>query len=123
MNIPLPKVHIILILQVLLWGVLTVCFGYFQGREAANSALIAGAIAVVPNTIFAFNVFRLRGASRARDIMRNVYWGEGIKIITTAIGFILAFAIFREEILPTVIFIVYASIYTVHWLAPIVVRL
>lgn len=52
------------------------------------SALIGGLIAALPQLIFGLWAFRVRGARNARRITQNVFVGEALKLLTTALAFI-----------------------------------
>jgi ATP synthase protein I len=52
------------------------------------SALIGGLIAALPQLIFGLWAFRARGARNARRITQNVFVGEALKLLTTALAFI-----------------------------------
>lgn len=55
------------------------------GRQAALSLVIGGLVNILPNVVFARYVFAKAGAQAARQIMANVYWGEAVKIVLTAV--------------------------------------
>ena len=52
------------------------------------SALIGGLIAAIPQLIFGLWAFRVRGARNARRITQNVFVGEALKLMTTAVAFV-----------------------------------
>ena len=54
---------------------------------AAQSALLGGAVAIIPQSFFGFFVFRKRGARNASLIARNLFLGEGLKLTMTAFLF------------------------------------
>jgi ATP synthase protein I len=53
------------------------------------SVLIGGLSAAVPQLIFGFWAFRAQGARNARRITQNVFVGEALKLLTTALAFIV----------------------------------
>ena len=70
--------------------VAVVIIGYvFEGSAFAYSAAIGGCIAIVPQVLFGFWVFRNRGARNSHLIARDLFTGEGLKLGVTAILFAL----------------------------------
>lgn len=60
-----------------------------SGVTAAWSALLGGAICIIPNGIFAFLALRHAGARAARQIARGFYLGEALKLVLTGTLFAL----------------------------------
>jgi ATP synthase protein I len=58
----------------------------------AYSAFLGGLVCVLPNSLFAYIAFRHRGAHAAKQIVADLYWGEAIKLVSTAILFALVLA-------------------------------
>ena len=55
--------------------------GYvFEGLAFASSAAVGSSVAIVPQGLFGFWVFRNRGARNARLIARDIFTGEGLKL-------------------------------------------
>lgn len=79
---PVLTLQLIVTLAValVLWG--------FQGWIAGYSGLLGGLLALVPNSYFAFRVYRYSGARSARAIVGEFYSGEAGKLILTAVLFI-----------------------------------
>ena len=50
----------------------------------ALSVIVGGSVAIIPQSLFGFWVFRQRGARYARAIARNLFVGEGLKLSMTA---------------------------------------
>ena len=50
----------------------------------AVSVVVGGSVAIMPQSLFGFWVFRQRGARNARAIARNLFVGEGLKLSITA---------------------------------------
>ena len=55
----------------------------------AFSAAVGGFVAVIPQSLFGFWLFRQRGARNARAIAKNLFVGEGLKLSMTAALFTL----------------------------------
>lgn len=79
---PVLTLQLIVTLAValVLWG--------FQGWIAGYSGLLGGLVALIPNSYFAFRVYRYSGARSARAIVGEFYSGEAGKLILTAVLFI-----------------------------------
>lgn len=73
-------------------------FGWGVGH--AKSALIGGAICILPNIAFAFKAFQYAGASVARKVVDAFNNGVKIKLVLTALLFALSFKFFQLELLP-----------------------
>ncbi len=54
------------------------------GPVHAFSVVVGGSVAIMPQSLFGFWVFRQRGARNARAIARNLFVGEGLKLSITA---------------------------------------
>jgi len=61
---------------------------FFISWPFGMSALIGGLIAAIPQLIFGLWAFRVRGARNARRITQNVFVGEALKLMTTAVAFV-----------------------------------
>jgi ATP synthase protein I len=59
------------------------------GLVPALSAVVGGSVAIIPQGLFGFWVFRKRGALNARVIARNFFVGEALKLSITAVVFTL----------------------------------
>lgn len=87
----------------------------WSGTAAATSALIGGAIAVVPGAFYALRVIRSRGASPDR-VLRAHYAGEFGKLVLTFAMFAAAFAWMKNvSVLP--LFAAYIATLAVYWVA------
>lgn len=72
---------------------LVICAGLLWiDTVTAYSALLGGLISIAPNSYFARQVFRFRGAAAARHIARAFYQGETGKFLLTATAFAVVFA-------------------------------
>ena len=54
------------------------------GPLHAVSVVVGGSVAILPQSLFGFWIFRQRGARNARAIARNLFVGEGLKLSITA---------------------------------------
>lgn len=78
----------VLILQLIVSLAVALVLWIFQGLIAGYSGLLGGLVALVPNSYFAFRVYRYSGARSARAIVGEFYSGEAGKLILTAVLFI-----------------------------------
>ncbi len=107
-------------LQVAVMFVLLVIAMAFGGVFAAKSALAGALVFLIPNGIFARNIFKHKGASSAKQIVKAFYKGESFKIVLSIFLFAAVFSIFRVQ--PLVFFAVYITMQFMLWLAPIVMN-
>ncbi|HUF21409.1 MAG TPA: ATP synthase subunit I [Burkholderiales bacterium] len=85
------------------------------GTVAAASALVGGAIAVVPGCFYALRVIRSRNASPDR-MLRAHYAGEFGKLVLTFAMFAAAFTWLKSvSVLP--LFTAYIATLPVYWVA------
>ena len=78
----------VLILQLIVSLAVALVLWIFQGLIAGYSGLLGGLVALIPNSYFAFRVYRYSGARSARAIVGEFYSGEAGKLILTAVLFI-----------------------------------
>ncbi|NLY57064.1 MAG: F0F1 ATP synthase subunit I [Gammaproteobacteria bacterium] len=78
----------VLLLQLIVMLVVALVLWLFQGLTAGYSGLLGGLVALIPNSYFAFRVYRYSGARSARAIVGEMYFGEAGKLILTAVLFI-----------------------------------
>lgn len=62
--------------------------GVFCGIKAMESFFLGGLVCILPNSYLYLRVFSHFGARRAKQIVRALYIGEGVKVILTALCFI-----------------------------------
>ncbi len=92
-------------------------FGLSGGR-AAWSALLGGAVCIIPNGIFAFLALRHAGARAARDIARAFYLGEALKLILT--GVLFAIVLVVVPVSAPAVLISFIVCLQAQWFAPLV---
>lgn len=78
----------VLVLQLIVTLAVALVLWIFQGLIAGYSGLLGGLVALIPNSYFAFRVYRYSGARSARAIVGEFYSGEAGKLILTAVLFI-----------------------------------
>jgi ATP synthase protein I len=82
---------------------------------SAYSALLGGLISIAPNSYFARQAFRFRGATAARHIARAFYLGETGKFVLTATAFAVAFATVKP-LNVVALWAAYVAAMLSHWL-------
>lgn len=94
-----------------------VFFGLMSKKDGI-SAMLGGLVAIVPSALFAKKMFRYQGARAARQIVKNFYFGEALKILSTAILFALVFIVYK--VAPLAFFFTYIMVLMTYWLAPLI---
>lgn len=61
------------------------------GLEIAMSALVGGAIVIIPNILFAYKAFKYAGAQAARKVVDSFFSGVKLKMALMALLLALAF--------------------------------
>lgn len=82
------------------------------GVNASLSALAGGAIAVLPNFVFALYAFRYVGATKARHVYASFKRGSGLKFLLTVFLFALLFKFSTVMALPFFLLLHSSVIYT-----------
>ena len=101
--------------------ILSPLIGILQGTLPAASYVVGGLICVLPNFYLYRRVFSHQGARSATKIFKSLYWGEAIKIVLTAAGFL--FALTTEWVLPLWLFMGYITAQLSFALAPLLMSL
>ncbi|MGE3319342.1 MAG: ATP synthase subunit I [Candidatus Berkiella sp.] len=70
--------------------ILSLLIGILQGKLPAASYVVGGLVCVLPNFYLYRRVFSHQGARAAKKIFKSLYWGEMVKVLLTAMGFLLA---------------------------------
>lgn len=84
------------VIMALLWAT--------QGRLAGYSALVGGLIFLVPNTWFAYQVYKIEGARNMSRMVGNLFRAESIKIALTAVFFAAVFNLMEPIHVPALLF-------------------
>lgn len=111
----------VLVLQGLVTLVTALTLWLFQGFVAGYSGLLGGLLALIPNTYFAFRVYRYFGARSARAIVSELFSGEAGKLILTAMLFIAVW-VGVEPLEAVAVFVGYLAGLAVSACAPLIVR-
>jgi len=86
---------LILLAQVVTSGVVAAVLALWQGQLAALSALLGGAIAVVPNAFLAARLLSPKANASAESMLRAAWIGEIGKLALTALLFAAVFVAVR----------------------------
>jgi len=106
-----------LITQALVVFICTPIVWYYWQIQAAGSLVLGGLVCLLPNTYLYRKAFAHFGARQAKQILKDLFLGEAVKIVLTAILFIGALLI--SWALPPWIFIGFILAQVGFWLAPI----
>lgn len=109
----------LLAVQLLLCLLVTIVVLISFGEHQSLSALLGGLVAFLPSMLFARKCFRYQGARAARQIVRNFYVGEFLKIFSSILLFTLVFILY--EVAPLAFFLTYIAILMTHWFAPLII--
>lgn len=83
------------------------------GFAAAASAFLGGLLGFLPNVFFALKFGRFNPKNNPKKIVKNFYSGEAIKLISTALMFVLVFKIPGILVMP--LFVGFVLVLTVSW--------
>ena len=87
------------------------------GVNAGQSALAGGAVALLPNFVFAVYAFRYMGASRVNQVYASLKRGNGLKFMLTIVLFALMLKSYTVVLLP--FFCVYVLVLFSGLFAPV----
>lgn len=110
------NIQLLMQLIVTLLSFITVYFNW--GFTTAQSALAGGAVSIIPNFVFAHKAFKFAGASASQQVVDSFYKGVKLKMILTAILFVLCFKFL--DLAPIAFFTTYSLTMLAPFLASIV---
>ena len=87
------------------------------GVNAGQSALAGGAVALLPNFVFAVYAFRYMGASRVNQVYASLKRGNGLKFMLTIVLFALILKSYTVVLFP--FFCVYVLVLFSGLFAPV----
>ena len=70
------------------------------GLGHAQSALVGGAIGIIPNFVFGLYAFKYAGANASKQVMDSFFKGAKIKMVLTALLFALSFKFLSLSLVP-----------------------
>ena len=118
--IPLPPYRKLLLIQLLVTLLLALGFELLW-TGTGPSALLGGFLALLPQALFAFLMFRHRGARRVGQAVQQMLMAEMMKFGLTVVLFALVF-IGVQPSNPISLLCAYSVVLMVHWLAPWLMR-
>jgi len=92
---PLQPILLLLLVQVAVGLAVAAGLALWQGRLAAVSALLGGAIAVIPNAFLAARLLSPRAGTSAKALLRAAWLGEIGKLVLTALLFAIVLVTMR----------------------------
>ena len=84
-----------LVIEAAVTAVIALILLISMGKTAAYSALLGGAVFIMPNWLFTGVVFRRSDEDTARRILNRFFVGEALKIFVTIVLFALCFMFIR----------------------------
>ena len=108
----------LLVIQLMISLLISLVLLLTFGVKDAISAILGGLVAIVPATVFAKKFFHYQGARAARQIVKNFYIGEALKLFLTVLLFALVFMLFN--IAPSVFFFTYIVVLMTYWFSPLI---
>lgn len=109
----------LIISQSIVLSLITIVIFFFDIKMSA-SFLYGGLTFLLPHAYFSFRFFQHSGAQRAQLIVKNFYFGEVVKLIATAVLFIVAFKF--KLVTPGVMLLGYGSALVLNWISPLYVK-
>lgn len=85
----------VLLAQLLVSMIVAAAFAVWQGQVAAVSALLGGAVAVIPNAFLAARLMTPAAGGNASSLLRAAWIGEIGKLVLTVVLFAAVFASVR----------------------------
>lgn len=88
--------------------------------KTSFSMFIGGMIAIIPRVVFAFKAFKYSGASASEKVVEAFFSGVKIKMVLSAVLFVLAFKFL--VIVPVPFFIMFCVVMVLPLLQPLLTR-
>ncbi|MCE0559341.1 ATP synthase subunit I [Motilimonas sp. 1_MG-2023] len=102
--------------QALLVLAVTLICGLASGLHAGLSALVGGAIYIVPNLVFVWLAFAYAGARQSKSVVMSLYLGEVVKLILTIVMLAIALAWMELDIFS--LYLAFAVALVAQWSIP-----
>jgi ATP synthase protein I len=83
------------------------------GSQQSVSALLGGLVGLLPNMLFAVLFGRKEPGKTATQVVRAFYFGEALKLLLTALLFVIVFHLPGISALP--LFIAFVAVTVVFW--------
>lgn len=108
-------------LQLLVAGCVTLAFMLASGLTAAKSAVIGGAIAIIPGAFYAWRLIVSRDSTPSR-LLRAHFVAEAGKLMLTFVMFAATF-VWMKDVSAIPLFVAYIGVLLVYWLALILFKI
>lgn len=118
-NRKMQGVKRLLLVQLTLSVLIAVTVFAVLGLHQAISCFTGGMVAFLPSVLFARKFFRQHGARAAKQIVKNFYVGEFLKILSSIVLFSLVFLLYK--VAPLAFFLSYIAVVMTHWFAPLII--
>lgn len=92
-NLKAPPVYKVILAQLAATGFIAVISLLISGSVTAYSVFLGGLISALPNSYFAMQAFRYRGARSADKVVKSFLRGELGKMVMTLVLFALCFSL------------------------------
>jgi len=93
---------------------------FYWGLLHAQSTLVAGVVAIIPNIFFALKAFKYAGAKSSKLVVESFFSGVKLKMVLTALLFALAFKFL--VLLPIPFFAMFSLVMVLPLLTPFIYK-
>tara|TARA_B110000238_G_C15801829_1_gene300479 strand:- start:77 stop:481 length:405 start_codon:yes stop_codon:yes gene_type:complete len=93
---------------------------FIWGITIASSALLGGAVGIIPNVIFAYKAFKYAGAKSSKLVVESFFSGVKIKMIVTAFLFAVVFK--TTVVVPLSFFGMFCLVMVLPLITPVFVK-
>jgi len=90
---------------------------YLVDERLVFSAIVGGLIFIIPNAYFLFYALRFRGASQAFLVAQSFFQGLMGKLALSAAGFAVAFSMFKNLHVLTMLLVYMVMVFLQVWIA------
>lgn len=93
---------------------------FIWGLAHSQSILAAGVVTIIPNIVFALKAFKYAGAKSSKLVVESFFSGVKLKMVLTALLFVLAFKIL--VLLPIPFFSMFCLIMALPLVTPLYIK-
>ena len=97
--------------------VVTLITYFIWGASYAKSTMVGGAVAIIPNIVFALKAFKYAGAQSSKKVVESFFSGVKLKMVLTALLFALAFKFL--VLLPIPFFLMFCMVMFMPLITPL----
>ena len=95
--------------------------GVAGGRDAGLASVLGGLACLVPQTWFAWRVFRVGAGDSPRAMLAAFYQGEVVKLALVAIALVTIYRAWPQVPLAPLV-LTFIAVQAVHWFAPLLLE-